>query len=124
MIESFKRPPGSLRWPPRQRFLLTQLGREACEERGEAIAASRAANEGRDGLEQREREWADRRSIEPGDGIFLAELLEGPQTASQLAERLADFGSTRAEAQAALDRLFKAGLVAAETRGQPDPQPG
>ncbi|MHB1845453.1 MAG: hypothetical protein ACYCWW_11535, partial [Deltaproteobacteria bacterium] len=102
MIESFKRPPGALRWPPRQRFSLSELGRTACEAHRALVDAGRAAVDGRDGLDRREREWAEPMGIEPRDGLYLSELLEGPKTAAQLAEALADCGATRPEAQAAV----------------------
>ncbi len=116
MIESFKRPPGALRWPPRQRFALTATGLEARTRREGAIAAARAAEGGRDALERAERDWATPLGVEPQDGVYLDELAPGPKTAAQLADGLADCGVTRPEAQMAVDRLFKAGLLQAEPK--------
>ena len=121
MIESFKRPPGSLRWPPRQRFSLSPTGSEARQRWEHVIAAARTADGGREGLESAERGWCGPLGVEPGDGIYLVELAAGPRTAAQLAESLADCGGTKAEAQAAVDRLFKAGLIVPESRTPAEP---
>lgn len=117
MIESFKRQPGALRWPPRQRFSLTAAGQESRQKRDCCIAAAREAEGGREAQEQAEREWATPLAIEPGDGIYLEELAKGGRTVTQVAESLADCGVTRVEAQAAIDRMFKAGLI------EPDQKP-
>ncbi|MHB8419876.1 MAG: hypothetical protein ACYDCL_17510 [Myxococcales bacterium] len=116
MIESFKRPPGALRWPPRQRFRLTAAGLEARGRREQLIGSARGSEGGRDAQEQAEREWATPLAVDPADGIYLDELASGPRTAAHLAEALADCGLTRVEAQAAIDRLFKAGLVEPEQK--------
>jgi hypothetical protein len=117
MIESFKRIPGALRWPPRQRFSLTAAGQESRQRRQQCIAAARAAEGGRDAQEQAEREWAVPLGVDPRDGVYLEELAAaGGRTVTHLAEALADCGVTRVEAQAAVDRLFKAGLVEADAK--------
>src|SRR5579864_6834802 len=111
MIESFKRQPGALRWPPRQRFSLSAAGQEARQKRERCIAAAREAEGGREAQEHAELEWATPLAILPDDGIYLEELAKGGRTVTQVAESLADCGVTRVEAQAAVDRLFKAGLL-------------
>jgi hypothetical protein len=111
MIESFKRQPGALRWPPRQRFSLSAAGQEARQKRDRCIAAAREAEGGREAQEHAELEWATPLGILPGDGIYLEELAKGGRTVTHVAESLADCGVTRVEAQAAVDRLFKAGLL-------------
>ncbi len=111
MIESFKRPPGSLRWPPRQRFALTVAGLEARSKRELLFASVRASQGGREEQERAERDWASPLKVEPSDGIYLNELTAEGKTVAQLAESLADCGATKVEAQAAIDRLFKAGLL-------------
>ncbi|HUB09610.1 MAG TPA: hypothetical protein VMB50_21575 [Myxococcales bacterium] len=116
MIESFKRPPGALRWPPRQRFSLTAGGLEARSRLEAAITSARASEGGRDAQERVEREWATPLGVDPGDGVYLNELMAGAKTAAQLGESLADCGITRVEAQAAIDRLFKAGLLVPEQK--------
>ena len=62
-------------------------------------------------------DWSTPLGIEPTDGVYLEELSVGNRTVAQVAEALADCGGTRVEAQAAIDRLFSAGLL------EPDPKP-
>ena len=66
--------------------------------------------------------WAKPLGIEPGDGVYLEEFLTGTLTVSQVAESLADCGTTKPEVQAAADRLFKAGLLDPDPPA-PEPQP-
>jgi hypothetical protein len=115
MIDSLKRPPGALRWAPRQRFALSIAGREARQARQEAIASARHEDNGREGLDEALGSWAKPLGIEPGDGVYLEEFTQGCVTVSHVAESLADCGTNKAEVQAAADRLFKAGLL------DPDP---
>ncbi len=116
MIDSLKRPEGSLRWPPRQRFVLSAAGEEAKAAWDRAVAGARCADGGRAGLEAAERSWAEPLLIDPGDGIFLSEISRNGRTVAHIAEALADCGTTKAEAQAAIDRLFKAGLILPEPK--------
>jgi len=115
MIDSLKRPPGSLRWAPRQRFGLSPSGEAARLSREQAIAGVRSEDGGREGLDQAMTQWATPLGIESGDGVFLEEFALGLRTVSQVAESLADCGTTKSEVQAAADRLYKAGLL------DPDP---
>jgi len=117
MIDSLKRPPGSLRWAPRQRFTLNEAGRQAKASYDLAIAAAHEHSGGRAALEVVQAAWATPFGLQPGDGLLLEEFSRGKATVAQVAEALADCGTTRAEAQATTDRLFKAGLLEA------DPQP-
>ena len=115
MIDSLKRPPGALRWAPRQRFGLSVAGQDARHTRQLAVAVAREQNAGREGLDEALANWAKPLGIEPGDGVYLEEFTLGRLTVSQVADSLADCGSNKAEVQAAADRLFKAGLL------DPDP---
>jgi hypothetical protein len=115
MIDSLKRPPGALRWAPRQRFGLSPAGNQARLARERAIASARIEDNGRQGLDEALAAWAKPLGIEPGDGVFLEELSHGLRTVSQVAESLADCGTSKAEVQAATDRLYKAALL------DPDP---
>lgn len=115
MIDSLKRPPGALRWAPRQRFALSPAGQDARKAREEAIASARHEDNGREGLDQALGSWAKPLGIEPGDGVYLEEFTHGALTVSHVAELLADCGASKAEVQAATDRMFKAGLL------DPDP---
>jgi hypothetical protein len=117
MIDSLKRPPGSLRWAPRQRFTLNEAGRAAKASYDSAIAATHEHGGGREVLEAAQQAWAGPFGLEAGDGLLLDEFAGGKTTVSQVAEALADCGISRQEVQAATDRLYKAGLLEA------DPQP-
>ena len=120
MIDSLKRPPGSLRWAPRQRFALSALGLQARLAREQAVAAARELADGRYGLDSALAAWATPLSIDPHDGVYLEEFARGTLTVTQVADALADCGLSKPEVQAAADRLFKAGLL---TPDPPAPQP-
>ncbi len=122
MIDSLKRPPGSLRWAPRQRFGLSAAGQAARLARDLAIASAHTEDNGRQGLDEALAEWAKPLGIEPGDGVYLEELKLGLRTVSQVAESLADCGMTKPEVQAATDRLYKAGLLDPDPPA-PEPRP-
>jgi hypothetical protein len=117
MIDSLKRPPGSLRWAPRQRFTLNDLGRAAKASYELAVSAAHEREGGRARLEAAQSAWASPFGLDAGDGLILGEFARAKLTVAQVAEALADCGITRPEAQAATDRLYKAGLL------EPDPQP-
>jgi len=122
MIDSLKRPPGSLRWAPRQRFALSAAGQAARLGRQQAVASARDQDNGREGLDDALAQWAKPLGIEPGDGVYLEELTTGPRTVTQVAESLADCGSSKPEVQAATDRLYKAGLLDPDPPA-PEPRP-
>jgi hypothetical protein len=119
MIESLKRPPGSLRWAPRQRFALSANGLQARASREQAIAALRTKDSGRDELDACLLAWAQPLGVEPADGVYLEEFARGPLTVAQVTEALQDCGAAKPEVQAAADRLFKAGLLEADPPLQP-----
>jgi hypothetical protein len=122
MIDSLKRPPGSLRWAPRQRFALSASGQQARLAREQAVASARDQDNGREGLDDALGAWAKPLGIEPGDGVYLEEFTVGTRTVTQVAESLADCGSSKPEVQAATDRLFKAGLLDPDPPA-PEPRP-
>jgi hypothetical protein len=123
MIDSLKRPPGALRWAPRQRFGLSPAGNEARSGREQAIASARIENDsGRQALDEALARWAQPLGIEPGDGVYLEEFTQGLRTVSQVAESLADCGTSKPEVQAAADRLYKAGLLDPDPPA-PEPRP-
>jgi hypothetical protein len=117
MIDSLKRPPGSLRWAPRQRFSLNESGRQAKASYDLAITAARGHGGGREALEAAQKAWATPFGLQPDDGLLLEEFSRAKVTVAQVAEALADCGTTRAEVQSSTDRLFKSGLL------EPDPRP-
>jgi len=117
MIDSLKRPPGSLRWAPRQRFTLNEAGRQAKLSYDLAITTAHEHGGGREALEAAQAAWSAPFGLQPDDGVLLDELSRAKVTVAQMAEALADCGTTRPEVQASIDRLFKAGLL------EPDPRP-
>jgi hypothetical protein len=116
MIDSLKRPPGSLRWAPRQRFTLNDAGRQAKVSYDLAIGAARDHDGGREALEAAQAAWCAPFGLQPNDGLLLDEFSHSKVTVAQVAEALADCGTTRAEVQSSTDRLFKAGLLEADPR--------
>ena len=122
MIDSLKRPPGSLRWAPRQRFGLSAAGQTARLSREQAVASARTEDNGRQGLDEALAQWAKPLGIGPGDGVYLEELTLGLHTVTQVAESLADCGTSKPEVQAAVDRLYKAGLLDPDPPA-PEPRP-
>jgi hypothetical protein len=116
MIDSLKRPPGSLRWAPRQRFTLNDSGQQAKVSYDLAIAAARGSGGGREALEAAQAAWATPFGLKPDDGVLLEEFSHSKVTVAQVAEALADCGATRAEVQSSTDRLFKSGLLEADPR--------
>jgi hypothetical protein len=116
MIDSLKRPPDSLRWAPRQRFTLNEAGRQAKLSYDLAITAAHEHGGGRQALEAAQLAWASPFGLKPDDAVLLEELSRAKVTVAQMAEALADCGTTRAEVQASTDRLFKSGLLEADPR--------
>jgi hypothetical protein len=116
MIDSLKRPPGSLRWAPRQRFTLNEAGRQAKASYDLAVTTAREHGGGREALEAAQTAWSAPFGLQPGDGVLLDELSRAKVTVAQVAEALADCGASRAEVQSSTDRLFKAGLLEADPR--------
>ena len=123
MIESLKRPPGSLRWAPRQRFSLSANGLKARADREAAIAAARTRDSSRESLDTAVADWAKPLAVDPGDGVYLEEFARGPLTVAQVTEALADCGAAKPEVQAAADRMFKAGLLEADPPAPPPRAP-
>jgi hypothetical protein len=120
MLESLKRRPGSLRWPPRQRFVATEQGRTALETYQEAITRYQAGGSlDRDALERVQREWAAGQGIEATDAVVLGETTGKERLPREIQVALADCGVTLPEVQAAIDRLFLAGLLMAKGGGGP-----
>ena len=90
--------------------------------RQQAVASARDQDNGREGLDDALAQWAKPLGIEPGDGVYLEEFTTGARTVTQVAESLADCGSSKPEVQAAADRLFKAGLLDPDPPA-PEPRP-
>ncbi|MGI5864070.1 MAG: hypothetical protein ACOX6T_18715 [Myxococcales bacterium] len=120
MLDSLRRPPGSLRWPPRQRFIATEVGRHALEGYEQAIARYQAGERHeREELERIQQAWARERGVEAGDALVLGETIAKGRLPREIHVALADCGLSLADVQASLDRLFKAGLVEPKGGGGP-----
>lgn len=108
MLESLK-PRDGRRWPRGQRFQLTPAGLEAESAHAEAVRDARA--QGRTALETAQQRWAGPRGLLPGDGIVLTQLKPGKRSLADLAEALADCGSSKADVKVAVDRLVERELA-------------
>ncbi len=121
MLDTLKKRPGSLRWPPRQRFTPTETGKQALAEYREAIERHQTMDRSREGLERLQREWAETHKVDPADAGILSEFEVKDRQPREVQAALADCGTTLNEVQAAVDRLFTAGLLAPVGGGGPLP---
>lgn len=122
MLDSLKKRPGALRWPPRQRFTVTDSGREALQRYRDAITLSHKSNlDARELLTRAQREWAGSYQVEGSDATVLEEFAAGQLLPREVQASLEDCGISLQDVQAAVDRLFTAGLLAPATK---DGQPG
>jgi hypothetical protein len=97
------------RWPRGQKFTLSLAGREAHEAHRTAVLSARGLS--RAALDAALTAWAAPRQVEPGDGVLLGELLDGPRGLADLTRGLESAGVSAAEVRAAVARLVSAGLV-------------
>lgn len=109
------------RWPRGQKFAILPEGRAARSALAEAVAAARVETGGRAAQDAAMAGWAQQHRVKPGDGSVLDELDGRERNLSDLATALEPCGVTRAEAQAAVDRLVTASLVVAVQK--PDAPP-
>jgi hypothetical protein len=124
MLDSLKKRPGSLRWPPRQRFTVTESGRVALNEYAEAIERYHAGSLSlRDELTSLQKHWADLHKVDPTDAAILGEFATEERLPREVQASLDDCGTTLPEVQASVDRLFTAGLLAPAGGGGPLPPP-
>ena len=98
------------RWPRRQQFRLSAIGTEA-EAHYQAAVKSSHTRGGREAFDQAVATWAAPLGVQPGDGVYLSELRISIQTLTELVECLTSCGTTKSEAEAALDRLLSAKLA-------------
>jgi len=94
------------KWSRSQRFRLTAAGREAGRAYRQDIVASRV-EAGRKSFDAARSEWAARLSLEPTDGLYLAELIEAPRTIPEIAASLDGCGPQPSEVRAAIERLVQ-----------------
>lgn len=102
--------PAPKKWHRSQRFSLSSTGSEAGARYREMIIAARES-EGRGAFDAARTAWAQKTLLDPGDGAFLGELLDGPLTIDQLFRALDACGTTRDETRSAVDRLSSGGFL-------------
>lgn len=102
--------PEPRKWSRSQKFRLSERGTEAGALYREMIVAARVS-EGRGAFDAARDAWARALHLDPGDGAFLGEMLDGALTIDQLAAALDACGTTREETRAAVERLTSAGLL-------------
>jgi hypothetical protein len=108
------------RWPRSQRFQLSAAGREAGVGYRAAIVASRA-QAGRRSFDAARTDWAARLLLEPSDGLYLGELLEGPRSIEEISAALEGCGTQRSEVRAAVERLVRLRMLEAVVPPPPPP---
>ena len=94
------------KWSRSQRFQLSPAGREAGLNYRQVIVTSRA-EAGRKSFDVARAEWAARLGLEPTDGLYLGELLEGPRTIPEIATSLDGCGPTPSDVRKAVERLVR-----------------
>lgn len=97
-------------WSRSDKLSLSPEGRDAEEAYRAAIVASREAS-GRASFDAARAEWAEARSLQPDDGVYLGELVSGPLGFSAVVTALDTCGKSRQDATKAFNRLIKAGHV-------------
>ena len=107
------------RWPRSQRFELTAEGVGAEQRYRSEVVASRSEG-GRASFDAARAGWAEPLGVQPGDGLYLGILRDGPIDLQSIADAVEDCGESRKEAKAALERLFDAGLVVTTDQGSTD----
>ena len=122
MLDSLKKPPGALRWAPRQKFMLTEAGKESLRGYQDVVALHQASgNRGRDGLEKLQASWSESFKVLASDAMILEEFGQTERQPREIQNALADCGTTMKEVQAAIDRLYLAGLLGPVGGGGPIP---
>lgn len=111
MAFDWRNPERVVPWKPRQRFVLTPLGRAAAESYGFAVRAAQQSSSPRSELEKAKQSWAEGLKLRPMDGIVLDELVAGHTCLAEMKETLEACGLTLREARGGLDRLRAAQLV-------------
>ncbi len=126
MLDSLKKRPGSLRWPPRQRFLATEQGKAALLQYEEAIKGYQQGFErSRDSLDKVQGSWAEQFKVVAADASILSEFASAKEKLPrEVQAALEDCGTSLQDVQAAVDRLYLAGLLQPAGGGGPLPPPG
>jgi hypothetical protein len=124
MLDSLKKRPGSLRWAPRQRFGATDHGKLAVQQYEEAIRRYQQSSEkSREALVLAQKEWAAQFGVAEGDASILSEFTGAKEKLPrEVQAALEDCGTSLQDVQAAVDRLYQAGLLQAAGGAAPLPQ--
>jgi hypothetical protein len=107
----FEDRPPKRRWPRSQKFVLPEKGVAAADAYMSTIVTSRS-EAGRSSYDAARAAWAASFHVQPNDGLYLAEIRNGPIRLEHIVAALESCGETRKDAIAALERLFDAGLLA------------
>ncbi len=102
----------SPRWPRAQRFELSGYGRTIVAAYRSRIRAVGARGDHAI-FEHARNEWAEQYELLPDDGVYLAEIEDGPRTLAQLSEVLAACHQSREDVAKSVGRLVDARLVVA-----------
>lgn len=111
MSHDWRNPERVAPWKPRQRFQVTDQGREAVEHYREAMRAAQAAEDARRELDVAKERWAGGLGLRPMDGILLEDLAGGQLSLAELQPTLEACNLTLREARGTLDRLVAARLI-------------
>ena len=98
------------KWPRSQKFQLSPTGREAGANYRDVIVAARA-EAGRPSFDAARDEWAKRLLLEPTDGLYLRELMDGPRTIEEMTTSLEGCGPQKKDVREAVDRLVRARML-------------
>src|SRR5688500_4376862 len=123
MIDSLRARKASLKWRPRQKFVITDAGRTARASYMESISTLPRGETARGALASLQAEWAGQHHILPVDAVVLGELGEDPKLHRQILGGLEDSGLSLSDVQDSVDRLYTSGLVA-PADGQPPEERG
>lgn len=123
MIDSLRARKASLKWRPRQKFVITESGKVARAAYMVSIGEMRRGEGAREALATLQQEWATAHQVRPADATVLGELGDAPKLHRQLLQGLEDAGLTLDDVQDSVDRLYTAGLVA-PADGQPPEERG
>lgn len=111
MSHDWRNPERVAPWKPRQRFQVTDDGREAVERYRQAMSAAQASEDARSELDAAKARWAGALALRPIDGILLEDLAAGRLSLAELQPTLEACNLSLREARGTLDRLVAARLI-------------
>ena len=111
MSHDWRNPERVAPWKPRQRFQVTNEGREAVERYRRAMQMAQAAEDARRELDAAKEQWAGGLGLRPMDGILLEDLAAGRLSLAELQPTLEACNLSLREARGTIDRLVAARLI-------------